>query len=65
MIISAIGDFSHRRNQKLDRLGYGTVIVFVMRGPMPLATLLPRNSLSQVRLEDVELGCYRSPEIEN
>ena len=34
-------------------------------GPILLATLLPRNSLSQVSLGDVEPGYYESPDIEN
>ena len=29
MLISATKDFSHRRNKKLDRLCFGTIVVFV------------------------------------
>ena len=40
----------------LGRFGYGAVVVFV--------TLLPRNSLSQVSLGDIEPGYHGGPEIE-
>ena len=34
-------------------------------GPMSLATLLPKNSLLQISLKDVEPGYYGSLKIEN
>ena len=45
-------------------LCHETLVVSVM-GPMSLATLLPKNSLLQVCLGNVEPDYYGGPEIEN
>ena len=55
--LEGLGRFGHGTYRHLlGRFGYGAVVVF--------ATLLPKNSLSQVSLGDIEPGYHGGPKIE-